>query len=88
MFCRSLQAEAKRGCAVVNWLWLAIAHQELGERDEAHRWLDQSTAWLDSLRNPQAASGAELALHLHNWLEANVLRAEVERTLVSFGERK
>ena len=57
MFCRSLQAEAKRGCAVVNWLWLAIAHQELGERDEAHRWLDQSTAWLDSLRNPQAASG-------------------------------
>ncbi len=35
LFERSLQAESKPGCAVLNWLWLAVAHQQLGERDEA-----------------------------------------------------
>jgi serine/threonine-protein kinase len=82
LFERSLAADPKAGRAVLNWLWLALAQQRLGRSKEARRWLDKATVWLDQYRDgmPDRAEG-ELGLHLHNWLEAHVLRREAEALL-------
>jgi tetratricopeptide (TPR) repeat protein len=79
----SLSADGRTGRALLNWLWLALAHQKLGKTDEARRCLDRATSWLDEqgdrmpielpLRGPPF-----MGLHLHNWLEAQVLRREAE----------
>jgi hypothetical protein len=67
------------GRAVVNWLWLALAQQRLGRHEEARRWLDKATTWLDQFRDSMPARAEqELGLHLHNWLEAHVLCREAE----------
>jgi tetratricopeptide (TPR) repeat protein len=78
-FEKSMEAESKPGRAVVNWLWLALAQQRLGKSEEARRWLDKASTWLDQYRDgmPDRAE-EELGLHLHNWLEAHVLRREAE----------
>jgi len=82
LFEQSLRADPVPGKAVLNWLWLALAQQRLGKSEEARRWLDKATAWLDQYRDgmPDGAEG-ELGLHLHNWLEAHVLRREAEALL-------
>jgi tetratricopeptide (TPR) repeat protein len=79
LFEQSLRADSTPGKAVLNWLWLALAQQRLGKSEGARRWLDKATAWLDQYRDgmPDRAE-AELGLHLHNWLEAHVLRREAE----------
>jgi tetratricopeptide (TPR) repeat protein len=78
-FDQSLHADPKPGKAVVNWLWLALANQHLEKFEEARRWLDKATAWLDQYRDGMPAGAEEdLGLHLHNWLEAHVLRREAE----------
>jgi tetratricopeptide (TPR) repeat protein len=82
LFERSLRADPKPGRAVLNWLWLALAHHRLGKPGEARRWLDKAHAWLDRYgagMPPRAEE--ELGLHLHNWLEAHVLRREAEALL-------
>jgi serine/threonine-protein kinase len=79
LFEQSLRADAKPGKAVLNWLWLALAHQRLGKSKEARDWLEKATTWLDQFRNGMPARAEEaLGLHLHNWLEAHVLRREAE----------
>jgi tetratricopeptide (TPR) repeat protein len=79
---QSLRADPLSGRAVLNWLWLALAHQRQGKAAEARRWLGKAQAWLDAYRDrmPDRAN-EELGLHLHNWLEAHVLRREAERLL-------
>jgi tetratricopeptide (TPR) repeat protein len=82
LFEQSLQADAKPGCAILNWLWLALAHQRLGKAEEARRWLGKAQAWLDQYRDGMPADAEEkVGLHLHNWLEAHVLRREAEALL-------
>jgi serine/threonine-protein kinase len=81
-FEQSLKADPMPGRAVVNWLWLALANHHLGKSEEARRWLDKATEWLDRYREampPRAEE--ELGLHLHNWLEAHVLRREAEELI-------
>ena len=88
LFEQSLRADLKAGRAVLNWLWLALAEQRLGRSVEARRWLDEATAWLDKHRDgmPDRAE-EELGLHLHNWLEAHVLRREAEALIRSAEKR-
>jgi hypothetical protein len=75
----SLRPDASPGSAVLNWLWLALAHQRLGETEEARRWLDRAVLWLDRFpRGMPARAEQGLGLHLHNWLEAHILRREAE----------
>jgi len=79
LFEQSLEADATPGRAVVNWLWLALANQRLGKAEEARRWLGKAQAWLDQYGDGMPARAeAEVGLHLHNWLEAHVLRREAE----------
>jgi tetratricopeptide (TPR) repeat protein len=79
LFEQSLRADPKLGRAVLNWLWLALAHQRLGKADEARRWLGKAQAWLDQYGGGMPArADAEFGLHFHNWLEACVLRREAE----------
>jgi tetratricopeptide (TPR) repeat protein len=79
LFEKSLRADPTPGKAVLNWLWLALADQRLGKSEVARRWLDQATAWLDQYHDGlPARAEEELGLHLHNWLEAHVLRREAE----------
>jgi tetratricopeptide (TPR) repeat protein len=82
LFEQSLQADGSDGRAVLNWLWLALANQGLGKTEEARRWLAKAQLWLDQYRDgmPNRAE-EELGLHLHNWLEAHVLRREAEALL-------
>src|SRR5258705_7008327 len=82
LFEQSLKADSQPGIAVVNWLWLALANERVGKTDEARRSLNKAQAWLDQYRDgmpPRAEQN--LGLHLHNWLEANVLRKEAEALL-------
>jgi len=65
----------------LNWLWLALAHQRLGKAEEARRWLGKAQAWLDQYGDGMPSRAEELGLHLHNWLEAHVLRREAEALL-------
>jgi serine/threonine protein kinase len=78
---RSVAADGRSGRAVVAWLWLALTEQRLGHKQEAQQWLKQATEWLDSLPDAPPLHEEKLGLHLHNWLEAHVLRIEAEALL-------
>jgi len=83
LFEQSLRANPKPGAVVLNWLWLALAHQRLGKAEEARRWLGKAQAWLDQYGDGVPANAeAEVGLHLHNWLEAHVLRREAESIIL------
>lgn len=78
-FAESLEAGPRPGQMVVNWLWLALANDHLGNDEEARRWQQQAQAWLDQFSGTTPQFGnTELGLHLHNWLEALVLLRELE----------
>ena len=82
LFEQSLRADSKRGREVLNWLWLALAQQRLGKDEEARRWLGKAQGWLDQFSDGMPSHAEEeLGLHLHNWLEAHVLRREAEALL-------
>jgi tetratricopeptide (TPR) repeat protein len=83
LFEQSLRADPKPGRAVLDWLWLALAQQRLGRAEEARRWLRLAQAWLDRYAEMPPRAEEELGLHLHNWLEAHVLRREAEQLLQS-----
>jgi serine/threonine-protein kinase len=83
LFDRSIRAEPKVGAKVVNWLWLALANMKMGDEDEARHWLNEGAVWLDSLKEQMPKDAERMGLHLHNWLEAQVLRREVESILGS-----
>ena len=78
---RSLAADGRPGRAVLNWLWLALAYQKLGKPDEARRWLDKAANWLDQQGGRMPLETSFMGLHLHNWLEAHVLRQEAKALL-------
>jgi hypothetical protein len=88
LFEQSSRANPKPGAAVLNWLWLALAHQHLGKAEESRRWLIKAQAWLDQYSDGMPAGAEqELGLHLHNWLEAHVLRREAEALIQSEASR-
>jgi tetratricopeptide (TPR) repeat protein len=86
---QSLRADPRPGMAVVSRLWLALTNQRLGKTEEARRLLDRAAKWLDQARpdfyhsegGVPGSAEEKAGLHLHNWLEAHVLRREVEALL-------
>ena len=69
------------GRAVLNWLWLSLAHHKMGNINESRRWLDKAANWLDQQDGRMPLDQPCLRRHLHNWLEAHVLRREVAALL-------
>ena len=84
-FERSIAVSPAPAHVILNRLWLAIAHHRLGESDEAARChasaILSMDAWGDSMPTDAAAQG----LHLHDWLEAHVLRNEADLLLSGEG---
>jgi eukaryotic-like serine/threonine-protein kinase len=78
---RSLVADGRPGRAVLNWLWLALEYQKVGSPVEARRWLDKAANWLDQQGRQMPVENLSMGSHLHNWLEAHVLRQEAEARL-------
>jgi tetratricopeptide (TPR) repeat protein len=78
---RSLVADGRPARAVLNWLWLALAYQEMGNVKEARRWLDKAANWLDQQGGRMPVNANYSGSHPHNWLEAHVLRQEAEALL-------
>ena len=79
---QSLQADSKPGRAVLSWLWLSLVEHRRGKPVEARAWLEKATKWLEEYPQgiPVAPDDAK-GLHLHNWLEAQVLHREAEALL-------
>jgi serine/threonine-protein kinase len=78
---RSLLADGRPGRAVLNWLWLALAYQKMGNTDEARRWLDKATEWLDQQGDRMPVESEDMGSHRHNWLEAQILLREAKKLL-------
>jgi tetratricopeptide (TPR) repeat protein/tRNA A-37 threonylcarbamoyl transferase component Bud32 len=72
---RSLQVSAQPEKLILTWVWLARAHLSLGEHDPAKTWYGKAADWLD-----QSDTKPE-GIHLHDWLEALILRRECEAEL-------
>jgi serine/threonine-protein kinase len=81
LLARSIAADDKPGAAVMNWLWLAMAHERLGHTDEARRWFKKATSWLAQFDDEIPQNSKTLSFHLHNWLEAQVLRREAAEAI-------
>jgi hypothetical protein len=39
--------QLRRGGDPYDWLFVAMAKQALGEREEARKWFDRSVAWME-----------------------------------------
>jgi hypothetical protein len=76
---RSVAAEGRPTRAVLNWLWLALCHQQLDNDKEARRRQEKAVDRLDQQGGRMPIEPRyDTGWHLHNWLEAHVLRQEVE----------
>jgi hypothetical protein len=74
---QSLQTRARPAQKVVSWLWLVLTCRALEKTEEAHRWQERATRWLEQQRARVARSEDVPEWHLHNWLEAHVLAGEL-----------
>ena len=62
-----------------HWLFLAMAHHDLGSPAEARSWLDKAVAWLDQeLAKPPAGQPGSSTLSWNQRLELMLLRHEAE----------
>jgi len=81
----SLRIDGRPARAVLNWLWLALAYQKQGKAAEARRWLDKAANWLNQQGGQMPTDDRIMGSHLHNWLEAHVLRREAEALIQPTG---
>lgn len=72
---QSLQQSQHPERSVVAWMWLARAYLSLEDHDASKIWLGKAVEWMD--QNDTMPED----IHLHDWLEALVLRHEVEAEL-------
>jgi tetratricopeptide (TPR) repeat protein len=73
---------------IVDWLWLALTCERLGQKDEARQWLEKAESWLGQYSDgmPTRPEGT-IPLHLHDWLEAHVLLREAKGLMDGKGRR-
>ena len=64
---------------VWHWLFLAMAHHDLGHADEARAWLGKAAGWIDQeLAKPSSESPGGSGLSWDQRLELPLLRQEAE----------
>jgi tetratricopeptide (TPR) repeat protein len=74
----AMKAHGQAGVAQ-DWLFLAMAHQRLGEGEEAKNWLSKAVAWIEQAGKERAKkAGESSALSWSQRLELGILRAEAE----------
>jgi hypothetical protein len=83
LFERSVKSDNLPGIAILNWLWLSMIETRRGNPQEARTWYDKASNWMDQTSNGTAAYRQNVnrdvdGLHLHNWLEALILRREAK----------
>ena len=78
---QSLKADGRPGRAVLNWLWLALVEDRRGKPSEATAWLEKATKWLEQHPSIPVVEDDATGMHLHNWLEAQVLHREAALAL-------
>jgi hypothetical protein len=79
----SLRIDGRPARAVLSWLWLALATQKQGKATEARRWLGKAANWLDQQGGQMPHETNFMGTHLHNWLEAHILRREAEALMMT-----
>jgi eukaryotic-like serine/threonine-protein kinase len=78
--CReSLEAAPSWHGHMQNWLVLAMAHQRLGQTEEARQWLEKAVQWWETIAQgtPKTAVVAP-SLHPSDWLEFLILYPEAQ----------
>jgi hypothetical protein len=81
LFERDLVADGRPQRGVVSWLWLALCHHKLGQAEEAKRYLDRADNWLSQQGGRMPITPVAQEPTRHNWLEAHVLRRELDVVL-------
>jgi tetratricopeptide (TPR) repeat protein len=76
----SLEAAPKWPGHVQNWLVLAMAHQRLGQTEQARQWLEKAGQWREKIAQgrPRAAVVAPSHVPPSDWLEFLVLYPEAQ----------
>lgn len=72
---RSLQSSARPEHGLITWAWLSRAYLGLEKRDAAKMWHRKVVELLDQHETKPTG------IHLHDWLEAEILRQECEARL-------
>ncbi len=74
---------APQGGTAWDWLFLAMAHHQLGQKNEARSHLDQAIAWMDRhLKENQPVPGWTLSYVRPAHLELSLLRREAEALIL------
>ena len=42
----------QKGGDACDWLFLAMAHWQLGHEEDAHKWYNQALSWMDKNKSP------------------------------------
>jgi serine/threonine protein kinase/tetratricopeptide (TPR) repeat protein len=83
-YCReSQQADPRWGGVILNQLLEAMAHQGLGQHEEARKCRQAAAQWRETAVDGTPAAGAACPpdMHLNEWLEFEVLFREAEALL-------
>jgi WD40 repeat protein/serine/threonine protein kinase/tetratricopeptide (TPR) repeat protein len=76
----SMKAQPVWFANFLNWLGLAMAHQNLGHSKEARQWLDKAVRWLDD--RPKEGISPAATLPVPDWVEYHVLRPQAEKLIL------
>jgi serine/threonine protein kinase/Tfp pilus assembly protein PilF len=76
-----------KGGYVADWLFLALAHQRLGNAREARHWLEKAEQWLDQAEQ-RFAAGKNPRWSWQRRLELRLLRREAETLLRTAGKKR
>lgn len=72
---RGQKSSSRPEDCIITWIWLSQAYAGRGENETARMWLSKTATYLDN------SSAKPEALHLHDWLEAQILCREVQAIL-------
>ena len=75
--------EGRPRCKPWEWLFAALVHEKLGNREQARRYLDQSQQWIEEADHREANPGSELWPDPYQPVEVKQLYREVDALLAA-----